>query len=314
MPSVGGVVRMSMYPTDSFESDIQRRVYEYVERNGAVTPAELARSIEIDGGRAHSKPARSGAYTETVPPAPDDLRAALEALQADGYLTEDDGKLRIALSATTTSLECEDEIVAIRPAREEDRAGVVETMRTVADDGTYVVAENVATELERERALVRANEERSRIVFVAVRGQESDGDDAETEGTESDAGTEADGSEAAEGAKPDECAPMGDREVVGWLHLDAPELQPLRHTAEVTVGVDPGFRRQGIGSSLLEYGLEWASDAGYQKLYQNLPATNEAAIEFLEENGWQREGKHEGQYCLDGEFVDEIMLATWPQS
>jgi len=62
----------------------------------------------------------------------------------------------------------------------------------------------------------------------------------------------------------------------------------------VTVGVDPGFRRQGIGSSLLEYGLEWASDAGYQKLYQNLPATNEAAIEFLEENGWQREGQTRG--------------------
>lgn len=304
---------MSIYPTDSFESDIQRRVYEYVERNGAVTPAELARSIEIDGGRAHSKPARSGAYTETVPPAPDALRAALEALQADGYLTEDDGKLRVALSATTTALECEDEVVTIRPAREEDRVGVVETMRTVADDGTYVVAENVATELERERALVRANEERSRIVFVAVRGQESVVDDAEAdEDTESDTGVEADDSEGEEGTESGEGAPMGDREVVGWLHLDAPELQPLRHTAEVTVGVDPQYRRQGIGSSLLEYGLEWAIDAGYQKLYQNLPATNEAAIEFLEDNGWQREGEHEGQYCLDGEFVDEIMLATWP--
>ncbi|MFC6765259.1 GNAT family N-acetyltransferase [Natrinema soli] len=293
---------MSMYPTDSFESDIQRRVYEYVERNGAVTPAELARSIEIDGGQAHSKPARSGAYTETVPPAPDDLRAALEALRADGYLTENDGRLRVALSATTTALECEDGVVTIRPAREEDRAGVVETMRTVADDGTYVVAENVATELERERALVRANEERSRIVFVAIHGQESVADDVEAD----------EDAESEVSAKPEEDASTGDREVVGWLHLDAPELQPLRHTAEVTVGVDPEFRRQGIGSSLLEYGLEWASDAGYRKLYQNLPATNEAAIEFLEENGWQREGEHEGQYRLEGEFVDEIMLATWP--
>ncbi|WP_226040587.1 GNAT family N-acetyltransferase [Natrinema sp. DC36] len=304
---------MSIYPTGSFETDLQRRVYEYVERNGAVTPAELVRSIEIDGGRAHSKPARSGTYTETAPPAPDELRSSLEALRADGYLTEDDGKLRVALSATTTSLECEDGVVAIRPAREEDRAGVVETMRTVVDDGTYVVAANVATELERERALVRANEERSRIVFVAVHGQESDGDDAAAdEGTESDTGAEADDSEGEDGDRPDEGAPMGDRDVVGWLHLDAPELQPLRHTAEVTVGVDPRYRRQGIGSSLLEYGLEWASDAGYRKLYQNLPATNEAAIEFLEENGWQREGEHEGQYCLEGEFVDEIMLATWP--
>ncbi|WP_222919905.1 GNAT family N-acetyltransferase [Natrinema sp. SYSU A 869] len=284
---------MSMHPTGSLENDIQRRVYEYVERNGAVTPAELARSIEIDDGRAHSKPARSGTYTETVAPEPDELQSCLEALQAEGYLTEVDGKYRIALSATTTDLDCEDCVVTIRPAREEDREGVVETMRTVAD-GTYVVAETVATELERESALVRANEERSRVFFVAVRGERSADEDA----AESD--TAAGSSES------------DDDDVVGWLHFDAPELPSLRHTAEVTVGVDPDYRRQGIGSELLEYGLEWATDAGYRKCYQNVPATNEAAIEFLEENGWQREGEHEGQYRLEGEFVDEIMLATWP--
>ncbi|WP_049888422.1 MULTISPECIES: GNAT family N-acetyltransferase [unclassified Natrinema] len=285
---------MSMYPTDSFETDIQRRVYEYVERNGAVTPAELARSIEIDGGRAHSKPARSGTYTDTIAPEPDELRSCLEALEADGYLTDVDGKYRLALEATTTDVDCEDGVVTIRPAREEDREGVVETMRTVADDGTYVVAENVATELERESALVRANEERSRVFFVAVRGERPADEETAAGETATDKATSDDG------------------DVVGWLHVDAPEHPSLRHTAEVTVGVDPAVRRQGIGSELLEYGLEWAADAGYQKLYQNVPATNEAAIEFLEENGWDREGEHEGQYCLDGEFVDEIMLATWP--
>ncbi|SER73712.1 GNAT family N-acetyltransferase [Natrinema salaciae] len=286
---------MRMYPRGSFEDDLQRRVYEYVERNGAVTPAELAQAIEIDGGRAHSKPARSGTYTETVPPAPDELRSCIEALQADGYLTEVDGKLRVALSATTTDLECEDGVVTIRPAREEDRPGVVETMRRVADGGTYVVAENVATQLERESALVRANEERSRIFFVAVRD-----DEAATEAADERESTEPSGDSRGTG------------DVVGWLHIDAPTLPSLRHTAELTVGVDPDVRRQGVGSSLLEYGLEWAADAGYRKLYQNVPATNEAAIEFLEANGWQREGEHEEQYCLDGEFVDEIMLATWP--
>ncbi|MDF9745539.1 GNAT family N-acetyltransferase [Natrinema salsiterrestre] len=284
---------MRTHPVESFETDLQRRVYEYVERNGAVTPDELARSIEVDGGRAHSKPARSGTYTETVAPAPDDLRSCIETLQTEGYLTDVDGKLRIALSATTTDLECDDGTVTIRPAHEEDRDGVVETMRTVADDGTYVVAENVATELERERALVRANEERSRVFFVAELGEEP-------------ADAEPDGAETGDDVS------MADRDIVGWVHVDAPELSSLRHTAEITVGVDPEYRRQGVGSSLLEYGCEWATDAGYRKLYQNLPATNEAAIEFLEENGWQREGEHEGQYCLDGEFVDEIMLATWP--
>ncbi|WP_175416440.1 GNAT family N-acetyltransferase [Natrinema versiforme] len=296
---------MSMYPTGSLEDDVQRRVYEYVERNGAVTPAELARSIEIDDGRAHSKPARSGTYTETVAPDPDELRSCLEALQAEGYLTEVDGKFRVALEATTTDLECGDGVVTIRPAREEDREGVVETMRTVAADGTYVVAESVATELEREPAIVRANEERSRVCFVAEFEEGTDEERDESDADEAGTGSEAEVDSSGTGGH-------GRGEIIGWLHLDAPELSSLRHTAEVTVGVDPAFRRQGVGSSLLEYGLEWAAGAGYQKVYQNLPGTNEAAIEFLEDNGWQREGEHEGQYCLEGEFVDEIMLATWP--
>jgi len=166
-------------------------------------------------------------------------------------------------------------------------------MRTVAADGPYVVADHVATDLERDRALVRANEDRSRVVFVAI--LEEDAADEEA-------------SDRSEG----EAEPATDGEVVGWLHVDAPERRALRHTAEVTVGVDPDHRRQGIGSELLEYGLEWAADAGYEKVYQNLPATNETAIEFLEGNDWEREGTHEGQYRLDGEYVDEVMLAVWP--
>ncbi|WP_254763190.1 GNAT family N-acetyltransferase [Natrinema marinum] len=286
---------MSVYPAESFADDVQRRVYEYVERNGAVAPAELERSIRIETGRPDSKPARSGAYTETVPAESAALESCIEALKADGYLTEDDGRLRVALSATPTDLECEDGSVTIRPAREEDRSGIVETMRAVAADGTYVVAENVAAELERESALVRANEERSRVFFVAVREPEAGAD------------------EAAEGENDDveDRAQATDGEVVGWLHIDAPELPSLRHTAELTVGVDQDYRRQEIGSSLLEYGREWAADEGYRKIYQHVPATNETALEFLEANGWQREGEHEGQYCIDDEFVDEIMLATW---
>jgi len=287
---------MSVYPTGSFENELQRRIYEYVERNGAVTLAELARSIEVDGGHSDSKPARSGAYTESVPPTEDELQSCLETLQAEGYLTDIDGKFRIALSATTADLECDEGVIVIRPAREEDRAGIVETMRTVAEDETYVVAETVAMELDRESALVRANEARSRIVFVAILVPEPD------EGAETDSSDER--------TEP----PETDGDVVGWLHIDAPTLPPLRHTAELTVGVDPQYRRRGIGSALLEYGLEWASDAGYQKCYQNVPATNDVALAFLEAHGWQRDGEHEGQYCLDGEFVDEIMLATWPDA
>ncbi|QFU82763.1 GNAT family N-acetyltransferase [Natronorubrum aibiense] len=291
---VGGGGRMSVHPTLSFDTEIQRAVYEYVERHGAVTPDELARSIRIDSDPAHSKPARSRSYTEPICPPMDDLESCLEALQTQGYLTESDGKYRVALSTTTTTLDLEDGSVTIRAAREEDRRGVIETMREVAREGTYIVAENVATQLEGDSALVRANEDRSRVVFVAVFEPETDTDDEADE---------------------DRTAPLttdDDASVVGWLHLDANELPSLSHTAELTVGVSPELRRHGVGSQLLEYGLEWADSAGYRKVYQNIPATNEGALEFLESNGWQREGEHKEQYRIDDAFVDEIMLAAWP--
>lgn len=278
---------MSVHPTLAFEDDVQRQIYEYVERHGAVTADELARAIRVEDGPSQSKPARSATYVEELPISPERLRASITGLKDDGYLVETGGKLRVALSATPTEHEIAGGRVTIRPAREEDREGLVGAMREVAREGKYIVAENVAEKVERESAVIRANEEQSRVFFVAVLEPEPD---------------EANGRD--EVTAPDE-------EVVGWLHIDAPELPSLRHTAELTVGVVSEQRREGIGTTLLEYGLEWAG-TDYRKIYQSVPATNERAIEFLEANDWQREGEREEHYLIDDEFVDEVMLATWP--
>ncbi|WP_049922673.1 GNAT family N-acetyltransferase [Halopiger djelfimassiliensis] len=268
----------------SFDDEIQRRVYEYVERNGAVTRPELIRSVRLESESTQSKPARSGTYTHEVPPSPDELRSCVETLRDRGYLVESNGKLRIALPGAPSEHDLEPGRVTIRPAREADRTGIVETMRAVAANGSYVVAANLAERLERESALVRVDGDRSRICFAAV----------------------------LEPAADDSGSDRPERDVVGWLHLEAPGFPSRSHVAAVTVGVDPEQRRVGIGSRLLEYGLEWADDAGYRKLYQGVPATNDGAIEFLEENGWRREGEREEHYCIDDEFVDEVLLAIWP--
>ena len=292
---------MSLRSTRSIEDDTRRAVYEYVECHGAASLAELARSIRVEDTPTQSKPARSGRYTEEVLLPHEELRSAIEELKRDGHLVETGGKLRLALGGALTEHELEGATVTIRPAREEDRGELVAAMRTVANEGTYIVAENVAERLEREPALVRANEECSRAFFVAVLERDAAETAAEPGHDEHEPEHEAD--------EPDrdgsESGP-----IVGWLHLDAPELPSLCHTAELTVGVLPDHRRDGIGSALLEYGLEWA-DGEYRKLYQHLPGTNERAIAFLEENGWTREGEREGHYRIDGEFVDEIQLAIW---
>jgi ribosomal protein S18 acetylase RimI-like enzyme len=209
-------------------------------------------------------------------------------LKRDGYLEEtDDGKLQIALETgeeEAFSIDDDGEY-AIRPARQDDLSGIVGAIRQVTEEMTYVVAETVADELDHEDVLLRHNELESRMFFVATVEDEEQS-----------------------GAEPSDGTDVRD-EVVGWAHLHAPELEKLNQTAELTVGVLEGYRERGIGSQLLERALAWADEQGYEKLYQSVPSTNERAIEFFEERGWQVEAVRENHYKLGDEYIDEVMMA-----
>ncbi|GAB3674881.1 N-acetyltransferase family protein [Halopiger thermotolerans] len=192
-------------------------------------------------------------------------------LKRDGRLEERAGALQVAIDAGA-----EEEYVAddlefhIRPARQGDLTGIVGAIREVAAEKTYIEAETVADEIDHEEALLRHNDLESRMFFVAT----------------------------------------VEDEVVGWVHLHAPELDKLSHTAELTVGVLEAYRGRGIGSHLLERGLEWAGANGYEKVYQSVPATNEDAIAFLEAHDWETEAVREDHYKIDGDYVDEVMMAV----
>jgi ribosomal protein S18 acetylase RimI-like enzyme len=97
--------------------------------------------------------------------------------------------------------------------------------------------------------------------------------------------------------------------VVGWVHLKHPERDKLSHTAELTVGVLEEYSGHGIGSHLLERGLEWAGSQGFEKIYNSVPATNGNAIRFLKNRGWTEEARREDHYKMNGSYVDEVMMA-----
>jgi L-amino acid N-acyltransferase YncA len=98
-------------------------------------------------------------------------------------------------------------------------------------------------------------------------------------------------------------------EVVGWCAVETPKLDKLAHTGELTLGVLEEYRGQDIGSHLMQRALSWASKAGFHKVYNSIPATNAAGIEFLEEHDWNTEAIRRDHYRIDGEFVDEVMMA-----
>jgi L-amino acid N-acyltransferase YncA len=194
-------------------------------------------------------------------------------LRRDGVVERHDDELQIAFEDTEIELYAEDGVeFTIRQAREDDLSGLVGALRSALADRTYIVGETVADVVDHENVLLRHNEVESRVFFVATVG--------------------------------------GD--VVGWVNLNHPEVDKLSHTAELTVGVIPEYRGHTIGSRLMDRAIDWATDNGYEKLYNSVPATNEGGIEWLEQQGWETEAVRERHYRIDGEYVDEIMMAVWP--
>ncbi|QIO23291.1 GNAT family N-acetyltransferase [Haloarcula sp. JP-L23] len=191
-------------------------------------------------------------------------------LQRAGMLERDGDELRIAYEdSDTQEFETEEVEYTIRQARQEDLKGLVGAIRAAIGSGAYVDAETLADIIDSEGVLLRHNELESRIFFVA-------------------------------------CV---DDDVVGWVHVKHPEIEKLSHTAELTLGVLVQYRGQGIGSHLLERGTEWASDHGYEKLYNSVPSMNQDAIDFLEAHGWATEAVREDHYKFGDDYADEVMLA-----
>jgi ribosomal protein S18 acetylase RimI-like enzyme len=201
---------------------------------------------------------------------PRGIRHHVAILRRDGYLTVDDGTIAVAFDDTAAEEHRANDVeFVVRPARQADLAGLVGAIRQVADDGSYIEAESVADVVDHEDVLLRHNEVEERMFFVATVGDD----------------------------------------VVGWVHLAGSELEKLSHTAKLTVGVIETYRGHGIGSHLLERGLEWAASRGYEKLYNSAPSTNDAAIEFLEDRGWEIEARRADHYRLGDDYVDEVMMA-----
>lgn len=199
----------------------------------------------------------------------DEFEQTLEHLLSKGYLADDGGMISVSLDVGSIEDHTTgDYTYTIRPAKPDDFEGLIDTIRSVSASSDYVVAESIAEQLLYDDAVLRHNTVESRVFFLA---------------------TVAD-------------------DVVGWCHLDLPQVDKLRETAHLTVGVDPDYRDHGIGGQLIERGTDWARANGYRKLYNTVPATAESALSFLEAHGWHTEGIRRNHYTVDGEEVDEVMM------
>ncbi|MDQ2051228.1 GNAT family N-acetyltransferase [Natronolimnohabitans sp. A-GB9] len=229
-----------------------------------------------DGEAIYEYVERNGAVAaeeleSTLSIEPNRLRETIADLRSDGYLEEEGGLLRIAIDVGTEHEYTVDDLTyTIRPAKQRDLKGIVSVMREVAEENDYLVAETVVDLLDHEEVVFRHNDLESRIFFVAT----------------------------------------VDDEVIGWAHLHSPNYEKLSHTAELTMGVLEAYRGHSIGSHLMQRGLKWASENGFEKVYQSLPATNQDAVRFLEDHRWETEAIRKAHYKIDDQYVAEQMMGV----
>lgn len=209
---------------------------------------------------------------------PNDRRAAchhLALLKRNGFLTEEGNQIRVAVDldrlaeSETVRLPDFESPVEFRPANESDRAELIDVMRSVSGERVHVEAASIAEMLADDELLQRQDSEGERVFYVAT----------------------------VENA------------VCSWVHVEAPSRSRTRHTVTLTGGVVEERREAGIGTRLLEYAQEWADCCGYEKLYQHLPATNRAGIDFLADRGWTVEATRDDHYRVEDSYVDEVILS-----
>jgi len=84
-----------------------------------------------------------------------------------------------------------------------------------------------------------------------------------------------------------------DKEVLGWLYFSPYRSGrgALAQVGEVSYYVHQQYHRQGIGYSLLKYGIEIASEYQFKHMIAILLSTNTASIRLLEKLDFEKWGK-----------------------
>jgi ribosomal protein S18 acetylase RimI-like enzyme len=98
--------------------------------------------------------------------------------------------------------------------------------------------------------------------------------------------------------------------VVGYIRLKAPTHLPENaHVVQVQgLAVEPGARRRGVATALLNAAEQRLRDRGTRKLSLRVLSTNHAAIALYERLDFVREGVLREEFFINGGYVDDVLM------
>lgn len=98
-------------------------------------------------------------------------------------------------------------------------------------------------------------------------------------------------------------------EVLGFTHAERGQYRRNRHSANVVMGVLPQARGRGLGTKFIQ-GIDlWAKQFSVTRLEIAVMAHNTEAIRLYTKHGYAAEGVRRSSLIVDGEPVDELVMA-----
>lgn len=161
--------------------------------------------------------------------------------------------------------------VILREAIPEDARGLIETVRSEADERSYILTEvRGGNETEVYKYLAALDRKRNLFLVAVCDGRVIGGL----------AALQADGGQRA-----------------GTVHI-----------CNVGLHLHREWRNLGIGSRMLDYAVEWSQDKGYKSLEANIFTTNKRSLGLFNKKGF-KEGLCHNQFRIGNSLIEEVCVA-----
>jgi RimJ/RimL family protein N-acetyltransferase len=161
--------------------------------------------------------------------------------------------------------------ITIRPAKPEDSCSIIDTVRSHANERSYVLMDHYGRDEKTEREYITGLDSAKNLLIVAA-----DGDD-----------------------------------VVGCLaalQADGGRRPETAHILYVGLHLREAFRGLGIGTHLLDFAIDWAGENRFKKLEANIFTTNKYSLGMFTKAGFVEEGVRKNRIQVGRELIDEVLM------
>jgi RimJ/RimL family protein N-acetyltransferase len=98
-------------------------------------------------------------------------------------------------------------------------------------------------------------------------------------------------------------------EVVGWCDVRRDHWPAHAHCGTLGMGLLPEYRGKGLERRLMQAALDAAHIEGFVRVELTAHADNPRAIALYEKLGFVHEGVTRDSVCIEGGFVDSVLMA-----